>query len=137
MQKFQASQGLHNAPEYPATLQWSEDGVIAVAGGNCVTLLNPGDLPGPRAFVALGDGCDVGVINAPGEPAVSTPDLHNEINSLRAASLQSDSHSLKVEPALRGAAWSPPGAEPAGGCLLAGVTTDQRVRDPAPTCRRG
>lgn len=80
MKNFVDNVGLTQLPTLPNGVQWSEEGLIAVAGGNAVSLLHPGDLGGPRGFVGLPDTCSVAVIDAPGGPR-NVCEVHFEVRS--------------------------------------------------------
>lgn len=119
------SQGLYNKADHPGAVAWSEEGLLAAAGATTVTLLRPGCLDGPRSYVQLGESCVPDVIAAPGTAA--RPNIHSELAALRCLAWGSGSNA-SVGLTARGVAWSPLGAAPAAGCLLAAVTNDHRVR---------
>ena len=125
---FVDCQGLVNRPEQPEAVAWAEDGTLAVATGPSIALHRPGDLGGPRAFAGVGPQGSVAALGAPGAPADPAADVHHELATLRMAALVSRYPVLQADCGVRGLGWSPAGAGAAGGCLLAAVATDHRVR---------
>lgn len=119
--------GLANRPGVADCVSWSDDGVLAVAAGHSVVLLNPGDLAGPRAFASQGRQCDTTVLLAPGAPAKPTADAHHELVNLRLGAFVSQYPLLQLIMQIRGLAWSPAGCSSSAGCLLATVTNDHQV----------
>jgi hypothetical protein len=134
---------LINAPEYPNSVQWADDGTLAVAEGSCVGILHPGSLSGAQAFAAVEGFAQDTVIAAPGKP--NSASIHFDMAlSLRLllspvkesgggkgnkSSKESTTASQCRRPlsSAKSIAWSPSGAATAGGCLLAAVTNDYRV----------
>ena len=68
MASFRDVAHLVNAPEFPNSVQWADDGSLAVAEGGCIAIMHPGALGGAQAFAALEGFCQDTVIAAPGVP---------------------------------------------------------------------
>lgn len=126
-QQFVDFIGLANKPVPPNAVQWSADGVLAVAAAHSVVLLSPADLQGPRAFASPGNLCDPTVLQAPGDPADPTADAVHEVAHLRVASMVSQYPALQAPLSVRSLGWSPAGCAQGAGCLLAAVTNDHQV----------
>lgn len=124
---FVDTQGLFQTPSVPNAVQWSEEGILAVAAGAAVTLLHPGRLDGPRGFVGLTGPASLAALEAAGAPQ-DPSDVHYELNNLRRTAFTSTYQVVQAELAARGVAWSPAGCSPHDGCLLAVVANDHRVR---------
>lgn len=107
----------------PAALdctKWSQDNLLAVAVGSTITIYSPAALGGPRAYISYRVG-----------------DARGNTLGFRPADWQDCAQfSLEVvsrvaapnEPAWSGIAWSPMGCTPSGGCLLAALSSDNKVR---------
>ncbi len=126
MKKVVDTQGLFNSPKAPNSVQWSDEGLLAVSAGNAVTLLHPGRLDGPRAFVGLTSPLDTTVLDAPGAPQ-DPDDVHYELSNLRRAAFLSPYTLVIKDQSARSMAWSPLGCSAHGGCLLAVATPDHKV----------
>ena len=136
---------LVNAPEFPNAVQWADDGTLAVAEGCCIAFLNPGDLSGASGFAALDGYCQDTVIAAPGDTDGSSVHfdlaLSNRVvlcadkeggsgKSTRGSTKdkkEATSQNRRPNMSSRAICWSPTGAATAGGCLLAAVTSDNKV----------
>ncbi|GAB4816748.1 hypothetical protein N2152v2_003794 [Parachlorella kessleri] len=126
MGKFVDSQGLYIAPRVPNSVQWSEEGLLAVAAGNAITLLHPGRLDGPRAFAGVTSPMDTAALDAAGIPEDHS-DVHLQLANLRKLAFTRSYHLVIADQGTRSLAWSPLGATPHGGCQLAVVTQDHKV----------
>jgi hypothetical protein len=126
--RLKDAQPILNGPEFPNSVRWAEDGTLAFAAGNSVTLLHPGALGGPRAFVGLDARGSDDALMAPGDPADPSLCLDHELAYMRSLAMDSTYPNFSLPQAAQAVAWSPAGAAPAGGCLLAAVTNDHRVR---------
>ncbi|KAL4425570.1 hypothetical protein ABPG75_009586 [Micractinium tetrahymenae] len=124
--QFADTLGLANRPSAPNAVQWSADGVLAVAAGSSIVLASPVNLQGPRAFASPG-ALDVSVLQAPGQPADPTADAHHEVAHLRVAAMVSQYPALQAALTIRSMSWSPAGCSQAAGCLLATVASDHQV----------
>ncbi|GAB2228534.1 hypothetical protein Droror1_Dr00022654 [Drosera rotundifolia] len=105
-----------SSPLYPNSIAWSEENLIAVAGDQIVTILNPDNPHGPRGAITLtaGNPFPVGIID-------KKKDLVN-------GCLLSTCLSRDPRLSARSIAWSPAGFSSNGGCLLAVCTTDGRIK---------
>lgn len=114
-----------NSPEFPCAVQWSEDNLLAVAGGNFITVLSPAHLAGPRAFAAVDkpapDALCVGCL--PTHSARPACGRYNRAVAFE-ANVCRDSNTTA---SFRSFAWSPLGCATQGGCLIASITSDHRV----------
>lgn len=108
--QFADTLGLTTRPSAPNAVQWSADGVLAVAAGSAVVLANPANLQGPRAFASPG-ALDVSVLQAPGQPADPTAVAHHEVAHLRMAAMVSQYPALQVG---------------AGGCMRGSMVEQRR-----------
>lgn len=117
---------IYCSPEFPSAVQWSEDNLLAVAAGNFITVLNPGQLGGPRGFAAVDrpapDSLCVGVL-----PFFDARPSCGRYN--RAVAYETNvCRDPNATASFRCVAWTSLGCTSQGGCLLAGVTDDHRVR---------
>lgn len=123
---------LYRAPLYQGSLQWSEDNLIAVAGGPSVTILSPSNLNGPRGHLTIQP--SPGPVAMGCQPQDRDASLALKISCLEDASRQvtrGNPDSYQARPAaVRALSWSPMGASSTGGCLLAVLTDDQQVTAP-------
>lgn len=124
---FADAVGLSNRPVGPNAVQWSADGVLAVAAAHSVVLLSPGNLLGPRGFATPGNECDVTMLQAPGAPKEPSADALHEVTHLRVAAMVSPYPALQSDLFVRSVSWSPAGCAQTAGCLLAMVTSDHQV----------
>ncbi|KAK6155509.1 hypothetical protein DH2020_009757 [Rehmannia glutinosa] len=101
---------------YPNAVVWSEENLVAVACGNTVSILNPGN-PGVRGVITIPSSkpFPLGVIDGRGA------DLIN--GCLLPCHLSQDNR-----PCARSISWSPAGLANNAGCLLAVCTTGGRVK---------
>ncbi|KAK6135151.1 hypothetical protein DH2020_031099 [Rehmannia glutinosa] len=101
---------------YPNAVVWSEENLVAVACGNTVSILNPGN-PGVRGVITIPSSkpFPLGVIDGRGV------DLIN--GCLLPCHLSQDNR-----PCARSISWSPAGLANNAGCLLAVCTTGGRVK---------
>jgi hypothetical protein len=123
---------LYRAPLYQGSLQWSEDNLIAVAGGPSVTILSPSNLNGPRGHFTIQAAPSPVPMGC--QPQDRDASLALKIACLEDASRQvtRGSESYQARPAsVRALSWSPMGASSTGGCLLAVLTDDQQVTAPS------
>jgi len=141
MSAFRDVAQLINGLEYPNSVQWADDGTLAVAEGSCVGILHPGSLSGAQAFAAIDGFAQDTVIAAPGKPngscihfdmALSLRVLLSPVKESAAGSGKGSKEpgattSRRPLASAKAIAWSPTGAATAGGCLIATVTNDHRV----------
>lgn len=120
--------GVLNEPKYPDCIQWAEDGTLAIGAGNSITLLHPGNMPGPRCFVSLDGRCDPAALNAAGQPENLGSLASYEFTSMRALTMKATYANVQTLAEARSMAWSPAGCGDTGSCLLAVVTVDHAVR---------
>ena len=136
---------LVNGLEYPNSVQWADDGTLAVAEGSCIGILHPGSLNGAQAFAAVDGFAQDTVIAAPGKPngscihfdvALSLRVLLSPVKESAAGGggkggkpprESSTNQSRRPLASAKAISWSPSGASTAGGCLIATVTNDHRV----------
>lgn len=137
---------LISSPEFPNAVQWAEDGTLAVAEGNGITLLNPSALNGPRSFCAVEGFARDDVTEAAGvlrsnqgssvhydlatssiiqSAAGGKDSAGSESGGREKRDASSQPRKSLVSP--RAMAWSPPAAGPWGSSLLATVLTDHRI----------
>jgi Transcription factor IIIC subunit delta N-term len=116
-----ASLAVLNKPLFSSAIAWSEDNVIAVAMGAEVVLLDPSNLAGPRAFIALGQ-VDHKALRVDAAPRNGAENIHAHLAFLRETLPTSQQHS-----SVRSISWSPAGCSSFGGCLLATVTDDHQA----------
>lgn len=112
---------LYSSPAYPNSICWSQDNLIAVAAGHTVSILNPADVQGPKAFVLHHVQPSTEALDVQCKPAHP-----QSVPPLVLAVAAGDGGSGKCV-AVRGVTWSPPGAAADGGCLLATLTDDHKV----------
>ncbi len=93
--QFADTLGLATQPSPSNAVQWSADGVLAVAAGPAVVLANPANLHGPRAFASPG-ALDISVLQAPGQPADPATCAHHAVANLRMAAMVSQYPALQV-----------------------------------------
>jgi hypothetical protein len=127
-ERIEDAQGLYYAPSFPNSVQWADDGTLAVAAYNSVSLLHPGNLSGPRSFVGFDSKPDSAALTAAGRPHGAEDDAVHELNALRIFSYDSGHSSVQAIPMARSVSWSPSGCSDVGTCLLAAVVSDHRVR---------
>ncbi|GFR45416.1 hypothetical protein Agub_g6795 [Astrephomene gubernaculifera] len=115
--------GIYQVPEALDCIKWSQDNLLAVAAGQSITIFNPAVLGGPRAFAPLRS-VDLSAV-APGfrpkdwlDSAQFAMSAVHEVNLKNPVSDQS----------WRAIAWSPMGCTSSGGCLLAALSPDFKVR---------
>ncbi|CAA0813062.1 Transducin/WD40 repeat-like superfamily protein, partial [Striga hermonthica] len=101
---------------YPNAVAWSEENLVAVAGGNTVTILNPGN-PGARGVITIpvSKPFPLGVVDGEGRDLLNGCTLP--------CILARDNR-----PCVRSISWSPVGLANNAGCLLAVCTTAGRVK---------
>ncbi|KAL4519633.1 hypothetical protein Ndes2437A_g07815 [Nannochloris sp. 'desiccata'] len=141
MSAFRDVAQLINGPEYPNSVQWADDGTLAVAEGSCVGILHPGSLSGAQAFAAVDGFAQNTVIAAPGKPngacihfdmalslrVLLSPVKESASGGGKGSKESGATTSRRPLASAKAIAWSPTGAATAGGCLLATVTNDHRV----------
>lgn len=125
---FSDTTALYNQPNYPNSICWSQDGILAVSAGNSITLFHPGNLSGPRAFIAIAGPNDIRSFSAPGHPHSDPNDIGFALSQAKASGLIATYQHVQVDQRATSLAWSPAGVSPMGGCLLAVVTNDNQVR---------
>ncbi|KAG2426692.1 hypothetical protein HYH02_014732 [Chlamydomonas schloesseri] len=119
--------GLYNAPNSLDCARWSEDNLLAIAAGASITILDPATLGITRAFAPYRS-VDLSVW-APGfrpREWVDSPQF------ALAAVTEVNVQAAAAEQGWRLVAWSPAGCTPSGGCYLAALSTDHKVRLLAP-----
>lgn len=112
----------YNAPQHPQSVQWSQDNLLAVAAAHTVVVLHPGDLSGPRGYVAV-KGLDAGPLQVGCLPEEHQTSWHFHL----AAFTEDGMDAREAKTHIRSLAWSPIGCGPQGGCLLTTVTSDHKV----------
>jgi len=141
MSTFKDVAQLINGLEYPNSVQWADDGTLAVAEGSCVGILHPGSLSGAQAFAAVDGFAQDTVIAAPGKPngacihfdmalslrVLLSPHKESAAGSGKGSKEPGATTSRRPLASAKAIAWSPTGAATAGGCLIATVTNDHRV----------
>ncbi|XP_076905093.1 uncharacterized protein LOC143560750 [Bidens hawaiensis] len=112
--RFQAA-ALVSSPMCSNAVAWSEENLVAVASGQCVTIMNPAKLFGPKGLITIPDSqpFPIGVINK---------------EDLAAGCILPTCLSHDVHAFIRSISWSPLGLAPNGGCLLAVCTTKGVVK---------
>lgn len=119
--------GILNEPSHPNCIQWSEDGTLAIAAGNSITLLHPGNMPGPRAFIGIDSSFDTTILNDAGQPTHPRDSINYDLTNMRVMAMTASYVSLTPVNQARSIAWSPSGCGNTGSCLLAAVTIDHKV----------
>ncbi len=114
---------LYNVPAYYDSVKWSEDNLLAVAGGHTVVVLSPAHLQGPRSHLSTRTP-EIDALTAGCIPSNYDESLHLSLACL--GEIQSQEFGAKNS--VQAVAWSPIGCTPQGGCLLACVTSDFKVR---------
>ncbi|KAK9817124.1 hypothetical protein WJX72_009853 [[Myrmecia] bisecta] len=125
---MQESAGVYRRPVFPSAVDWSQDNLLAVATGASAVIFSPADLAGPRAFVAEEDP-DWEAADAEAVPRNADSNIHYRLTHMR----RNFGAISQQRPAVRSVSWSPPGCTATGGCVLATVTDDHKVRLYAPT----
>ncbi|KAL8197929.1 hypothetical protein R6Q57_030087 [Mikania cordata] len=112
--RFQAV-ALVSSPVCPNAVAWSDENLVAVASGHCVTIVNPANPFGPRGLITIPDtkAFPVGLI----------PKQDLASDCMLPTCLSRD-----VRPCGRSISWSPLGLSPNAGCLLAVCTTKGVVK---------
>lgn len=112
---------LYNEPAYPNAVQWSQDNLLAVAAAHSVVILSPADLAGPRAFTVAKE-FDVGPLQVDAVP-------RNYPSNWRFQFAAIIENTIKEQNlVVRSLSWSPLGCTQQGGCVLAVLTNDHKVR---------
>lgn len=123
------SQLLFHTPEGLDCAKWSEDNLLAVAAERAVLILSPANLQGPRAHVSV----------ASAEPSALSPgcspaDWRTSGEYSLCAALEVAQGDAATHLCAKGVAWSPLGCTPEGGCLLAVLSSDGKVRGQGAAC---
>jgi len=120
--KFSDYFNISNAPGYPNSLAWSEDGILAIVGGNTIDLTHPGDLQGPRSFIGLDRPASSSILDAAGAPKNIRHDLFYSIAYQKNALICSmdERNTLTA----RSVVWSPAGVSSGYASLLGVLTND-------------
>lgn len=130
-EEFRDVHPIPGVPESPNTVKWAEDGTIAVAAGNTITLVHPNRFGNAVGLAIGGDAPRANQpITAPGEPAQGQSNIHFDLT----LSTRIMASTASVKPSVRAIAWSPLGCATQGTCLLAAVSDDHHVHIYGPTC---
>lgn len=115
-------------PEYPASVQWSQDNLLAVAVGSGVVVISPDDVCGPRGSTANPEpNCSFMEVDAyPEETGTSTS---YTLTFMRTRGLYTARTSLLASSkiGIRSVTWSPLGCDAPGNALLTTVTDNFQV----------
>ncbi len=116
-------------PEYPASVQWSEDNLLAVAAGPTVLIINPGQVRGPRGSTVLPEP-SLDLLQVDQYPVAPEKSIAYASTYIRTRGLcnQRNSQLASSRLGIRSICWSPLGCDLPGNALLASITENHQAR---------